>query len=137
MKWRKNSCSTKIETKIVEHPPSTKENVVSNSACVINHNTNQKDRKRKLNVASANVDTVRMAVAPKKQRHSEKRPKASIRFDYSLGHFPQIDKTRNVRCKDEECDKKTFVLCPICDVHLCLNVIENRNCFSKFHSKNK
>lgn len=76
-------------------------------------------------------------IAPKKQRKSEKRPDLSIRLNYSLGHFPYIDKSKLVRCKNSECDKKTYTFCDVCKVHLCINVVENRNCFTDFHKISK
>lgn len=68
----------------------------------------------------------------KKVSKSEKRPHPSLRFD-KIDHFPRIDKSRLVRCKNESCDKKTYVICPKCNVHLCFNVVEERNCFTDFH----
>lgn len=57
----------------------------------------------------------------------------SRRFDQT-GHFPVIDKSRQVRCKNEKCDKKSYILCIKCNVHLCLNTHDSRNCFTEFHS---
>lgn len=73
----------------------------------------------------------------KKQHKTEKKPNADVRFDYSLGHFPKIDKVRTVRCKNSKCNKKTFVYCSVCNVHLCICVNENRNCFEDFHLNNQ
>lgn len=117
----------------------TKVNLTDNNS----RNIKQRGRKRVLeNIAVKGVltqeeNTVQKDVAPKKQRKSEKRPDSSTRFDYSLGHFPHIDKSRAVRCKNNKCDKKTFVYCPICEVHLCCCIIENRNCFTDFHTDKK
>lgn len=74
-------------------------------------------------------------IAPKKQcNKSEKKPPPAVRFNTSTQHLPQIDKTRLVRCKNEGCEnKKTYVFCPVCNVHLCICIAENRNCFTEFH----
>lgn len=74
-------------------------------------------------------------VTPKKQR-SEKRPSFSVRFD-QIKHFPTIDKTKLTRCKNENCDKKSYIICSKCQVHLCINVTEGRNCFTEFHTIEK
>lgn len=72
-------------------------------------------------------------IASKKRSKTEKKPAPSVRFD-QIGHFPRIDETRMVRCKNEGCqNKKSYILCPKCDVHLCLNITEDRNCFTAFH----
>lgn len=152
VKWRKNSYSTKIKTneasdsiedqlseeKTTEPLPtediSTKIDAVTDD----NHrNIKQNNRKRKIKNVSEEEHTVQEKVVPKKQRKSEKRPDPSIRFDYSLGHFPRIDKDRTVRCKHKQngCKQKTFIFCSVCKVHLCLCVVENRNCFTDFHIK--
>lgn len=59
----------------------------------------------------------------------ETRPDPTIRFDKQC-HFLVLT-SREVRCKNEECKKKTSVFCVKCKVHLCL--VKNRNCFIKFH----
>lgn len=69
---------------------------------------------------------------PIEQHKIEKIPDASLRFD-QIGHFFKIDKSRLVRCKHEKCDKKSYIYCVKCNVHLCLNIQENRNCFTDFH----
>lgn len=99
-------------------------------------NSNKKVEKKKRQLMSKS-DRLRKEEPPKKQQKSEKKPNTSVRFDYSLGHFPSIDKSKQVRCKNAKCDKKTFVFCSICNVHLCLCVQENRNCFADFHIKIK
>lgn len=111
-----------------------KMNIIADST---NRNFKQKGRKRKHESISGKVDTVQKDVPKKKQHESEKKPSASIRFDYSLGHFLLIDKSRKVRCKNSECNGKTFVSCSICKVHLCVCVNENRNCFTDFHIEKK
>lgn len=68
----------------------------------------------------------------KKYKTTEKKPADSVRYD-ELRHYPEIDKSRIVRCKYEGCNKKTYIFCSKCNVHLCLCTIENRNCFTKFH----
>lgn len=65
-----------------------------------------------------------------KRKKTEKRP-LNGRFDL-LAHFAKIDKSRHVRCKNENCQKKTFTFCIKCKVHLCL--LEERNCFLDFHT---
>lgn len=103
----------------------------------------QKSRKRTLKntdektISTQKEDIIQLNIAPKKQRKSEKKPNPSIRFNYSLGHFPHIDKSKSVRCKNEDCDKKTFVSCSICQVHLCICLHDNRNCFTDFHTIKK
>lgn len=71
---------------------------------------------------------------PKKQFKTEKKPKISDRFNKTLEHLPRIDKSRLVRCKYEGCNKKSYISCNLCNVHLCICVIENRNCFANFHT---
>lgn len=74
-------------------------------------------------------------IAPQKQhKTSEKRPSPSIRFNYALGHLPQIDKNRLVRCKNEGCKHKSVVYCPKCNVHLCICIASDRNCFADYHT---
>lgn len=99
-------------------------------------NIKQRGRKRKFENKDTGMNLENKLI-PKKQHKSEKRPNASLRLNFSLGHFPQIDKSRTVRCKNDKCNKKTYVFCSICDVHLCLCVIENRNCFADFHNEKK
>lgn len=70
---------------------------------------------------------------PKKRAKTEKRPLPSLRFD-QIGHFPQIDKARLARCKNDRCDKKSYIVCSKCNIHLCLSISENRNCFTRFHT---
>lgn len=102
---------------------------------------NQRGLKRTLRDISQNDDVApNENIAPKKERKSEKRPTPSIRFDYSLGHFPIIDKSRKVRCKYEGCPNtnfKSYVSCSICNVHLCFCVEADRNCFTDFHKIKK
>lgn len=57
----------------------------------------------------------------------EVRANHSIRFD-EHNHFPIITDTQ-ARCKN--CNKKTYICCQKCKVHLCL--VSNRNCFPNFH----
>lgn len=60
----------------------------------------------------------------------EVRPAHSIRFDEHR-HFPLIT-AKSVRCKNEKCQKKTYIYCQKCKVHLCL--VDGRDCFTKFHT---
>lgn len=71
---------------------------------------------------------------PQKRFKTEKKPNISDRFNKTLEHLPRIDKSRLVRCKNEGCNKKSYVCCSSCNVHLCLCVIENRNCFANYHT---
>lgn len=66
----------------------------------------------------------------KKRNKTEKRPPNKVRYD-TINHFPKIDKSHAVRCKNEDCNFKTFMLCMKCKVHLCL--VDERNCFTQFH----
>lgn len=59
----------------------------------------------------------------------EVRPKHSIRFD-ERNHFPIITATQG-RCKNCKKNKKTYIYCEKCKVHLCS--VRNRNCFTNFH----
>lgn len=159
VRWRKNVYSKKIkatnasnsdqfvEEKVPELPLQTKENQTKVNATVDNHrDIEQTGRKRKLESVTEKVflaqdlNIVQRKMTPKKQcrsgkkeRTSEQRPNQSVRFNHSLEHLPYIDKSRLVRCKNDLCNKKTYVLCKICNVHLCFNVIDNRNCFTDFH----
>lgn len=71
---------------------------------------------------------------PQKRFKTEKKPNISDRFNKTLEHLPQIDKSRLVRCKNEGCNKKSYVWCSSCSIHLCLCVIEDRNCFADYHT---
>lgn len=128
-----NSNEVQLSEKSLELSPPSIEDAVKIDAGKSHQNIKQKGRKRKIENISEEIDIVQIEKVPKKNHKSEKRPDPSIRFNYSLGHFPRIDKSRAVRCKHIGCDKKTFVSCPICEVHLCLCVIENRICFTDFH----
>lgn len=57
----------------------------------------------------------------------ETRPKPSIRFD-ERNHFPIVTASLT-RCKN--CQKKTYIKCQKCMVHLCS--VSDRNCFTDFH----
>lgn len=74
---------------------------------------------------------------PSKRGKREKKTPLSVRFGHSSTHFPVIDKTRVVRCKNEGCLGKSYVRCPTCDVHLCFCIQDNRNCFTDYHMKGK
>lgn len=124
-----------IKEQTVDFPPASEESVIIDDNI---RNNRPRNRKRESGKISGKENmAVQNDVASKKQHTSEKKPNELIRYDHSLGHFPQIDKSRIVRCKYEECDKKTYVWCRVCKVHICLSVIENRNCFTDFHTKNK
>lgn len=70
---------------------------------------------------------------PPKKRNIEKRPSVDVRFD-CMSHLPIVTNNKNEsRCKMENCDKKTFMMCEKCEVHLCIT--KERNCFEKFHKK--
>lgn len=123
-----------IEEKIPEvlQQPKEKVNVV-NATDNNYRNIKPSGRKSKLQ----EEDTSRNTKAPKKSRMSEKQPDPSTRFDYSLGHFPLIDRSRRVRCKNKECDQKSYIFCSVCEVHLCICLNENRNCFTEYHTIKK
>lgn len=70
-----------------------------------------------------------------KRKRNEKMPHASKRYDRT-DHLPDIDRKSNpVRCKNDDCNYKTYIFCKKCDVHLCL--VDGRNCFLNFHTLNK
>lgn len=71
-------------------------------------------------------------VPRKKYKSTEKMPAHSLRYDGN-DHLPKIDKSRTVRCKNEGCNKKSQLLCSKCNVHLCLCIADDRNCFTEFH----
>lgn len=62
----------------------------------------------------------------------ERKPTNSERYDQH-NHFPLTSK-KEVRCKNEGCDKKDVVFCQKCGVHLCL--MTRRNCFTNYHILN-
>lgn len=133
-----------VEENISELSPQTKEVETKVNATGISYrNIKQKGPKRTSEKVTAKRglnlkrEAVRKDIVPKKQRKSEKRPDSSIRYNYSLGHLPHIDKSRYVRCKNEWCEQKTCVSCGVCDVHLCFSIIDNRNCFTDFHIEKK
>lgn len=68
-----------------------------------------------------------------RNRKSEKKPNSSFRFNYAHGHFPKINKDRLVRCKNEECKNKTNIFCSACNIHLCICIASDRNCFTEYH----
>lgn len=63
----------------------------------------------------------------------ERKPTNSKRYDQH-NHFPLTSK-KEVRCKNEGCDKKDVVFCQKCGVHLCLMI--RRNCFTNYHLLNE
>lgn len=130
-----------IKEKTAEYLPESRE-VLSESNST--QNINQTNRKRRNLQKTSKENHTKHGnsaydddVDSKKRRKTEKRPLPSIRFNLSLGHLPEMDKNVKVRCKNEECDKKTYVFCPICDVHLCFCINDERNCFSSFHKLKK
>lgn len=130
-----------IKKKSAKYLPNSRENLSKTNAA---RNINQiSGKRRKLQENPKEKHTARENpgndddVASKKRRKTEKKPLPSIRFNLSLGHFPEMDKSGKIRCKNEECDKKTFVFCPICDVHLCFCLNDERNCCSSFHKLEK
>lgn len=71
------------------------------------------------------------------QRHKEKLPKPSIRFD-KYEHWPEFDDPKEGRkgfkCKKEGCGHPSPFYCSKCKVHLCcIPGQKNRNCFKDFH----
>lgn len=48
----------------------------------------------------------------------------------SAEHLPEYG-TKQWRCRQSGCDKKTTVFCKKCEIYLCLT--PNRNCFTDFH----
>lgn len=76
--------------------------------------------------------SVKEDVTPK-IRKSEKKPRFPERYD-QIAHFPLIKKTNQVRCKNNGCKERTFVYCSKCNVHLCFNIVKDRNCFTDFHT---
>lgn len=61
----------------------------------------------------------------------EKRPKNTARYD-GRNHLPRFDShDYATRCKNDDCNFKTNVICTKCDVHLCFT--RSRNCFESFH----
>lgn len=85
--------------------------------------------KEQNNIGMKRPSTVQLD-SVKKRNKTEKRPPKEVRYDL-YAHFPQIDKSRSVRCKNEDCGNKTSVFCIKCNVHLCF--MEERNCFMDFH----
>jgi hypothetical protein len=70
-----------------------------------------------------------------KKAKTESRPNIDMRYD-GLHHWPEFDENKNTsRCKMEGCKNKCGIFCSKCKVHLC--IIKKRNCFVKFHKKNK
>lgn len=61
----------------------------------------------------------------------ENKPKNSTRYD-GRNHLPRFDSYDYAsRCKNEDCNFKTNVICTKCNVHLCFT--RSRNCFESFH----
>lgn len=103
-------------------------NAATNLNQRISVESNQKSQKRVL-VSKENV-------VPNKRSKTEKMPNPSVRFN-DVRHPPKIDKSKLVRCKNEGCNKKTYVFCSKCNVHLCICIADNRNCFDDFHTIKK
>lgn len=60
-------------------------------------------------------------------------PLQDVRYD-KKNHLPEFqDRKNNMRCKNPECNAKTFVVCSKCQVPLC--VARGKNCFLQFHVK--
>ena len=56
-----------------------------------------------------------------------------VRYD-SSDHWPMfVSALNNTRCKNENCNGKTYWKCSKCDIHLCLN--SSKNCFTQYHNK--
>lgn len=51
----------------------------------------------------------------------------------SAGHLPEFVETRRrcVNCAKSKVEQRTFVMCSVSKVHLCL--LKERNCFTEFH----
>lgn len=69
---------------------------------------------------------------PKKTKKvNEKKPLNNVRYD-GKSHWPSYDENSYAsRCKHDDCNSKTNVICTKCKVHLCF--IRGRNCFKEFH----
>lgn len=50
----------------------------------------------------------------------------------NTGHLPTSGEKQ--RCKMENCDRKTHVMCQKCNIHLCI-VVYSKNCFAIFRTK--
>jgi hypothetical protein len=75
----------------------------------------------------------RISESPTSSKKYEKRPLASVQYDF-FDHMPSHDqKPLPSRCKNDNCAFQSHLFCEKCQVHLCLN--RNRNCFKDFHQK--
>lgn len=160
VRWRNESNATKIQTfnhtqqsnlRIGQIPEDASKQILSHSNSDL-HKENKKINKPKRTKQQSLEDTEKESkkinkskrtkhqslddtenTPPKKRYKSEKMPPISVRFDHSNTHFPEIDKSRGVvRCKNG-CNKKTYVICSTCKVHLCICIEDDRNCFKDFH----
>lgn len=89
----------------------------------------------KLVLSSTDTQNSTNIKMPKKRKPAEHIPHPSIRYD-QLDHI--AIKSDRQRCKNEECNYKSFIMCQKCNVHLCdLNGTKKwkeRKCFEKFHT---
>lgn len=139
VRWRNENNATKIQTfnftqqsnlRIGQIPEEASQQILSHSNSD-SHKERKKINKPKRTKQQSLDDTEN--TPPKKRYKSEKMPPISVRFDHSNTHFPEIDKSRGVvRCKNG-CNKKTYVICSTCKVHLCICIEDDRNCFKDFH----
>lgn len=160
VRWKKSKTKTikqdinsdrSIEQKCTEPPPTTQESLVNEQKEKITKqdiNSGQKcpelpqegsvnEKKQKSAKRAKRPLQSQENVPPGKRYKTEKKPNPSVRFDQMLGHLPKIDKSRLVRCKNEGCDKKSYIICSACNVHLCICVNEERNCFEDIHTLKK
>lgn len=120
-------------TQEVVHPTIIQESsahLTKNGTTTANHPVDNRPKR------SASPMTLKENMPPqKRQKPSEKRPNSSIRFNRALNHMPLIDKKTIGRCKnDDGCGKKTFIMCSVCKIHLCICVKNDRNCFFDYHT---
>ena len=58
-------------------------------------------------------------------------PPTDVRLD-RYGHFPIYIETRKA-CKLPSCNKRSYIACSKCQVHLCLS--KERNCYKVYHTQ--
>lgn len=121
-----------VATDMDSNPKSTKKmtdtttlEIESNSKRAPNNSSESLDLKRQHELRNSEKAT---------RSKKENRPKNSTRYD-GRTHLPRFDSYDYAsRCKNDDCNFKTNVMCTKCNVHLCFT--RSRNCFENFHLLN-
>lgn len=120
-----------MECEDINKPPvECNDNIENKTECFIQSKNEKRPKaKEKKKIRNHHIDSEQKSSSQRST--TEKRPANAIRYD-QLAHLPEIDEKQNgTRCKNDNCQQKTHILCSKCQVHLCL--VQSRNCFKDFH----